>query len=337
MTGMRVTDIGEFGLIQRLTQRLAQAGVTSSAPGSAFPLVIGIGDDAAAWRTQPALELSTTDTVVDGVHFTTATTPWKDLGWKVMAANLSDIAAMGGTPLYALVTLGLPQDTEVSAVDDLCDGMAWACREHRAVIAGGDIVRSPVFFVSVTLNGYTYDTPLRRSAARPGDLIAVTGPLGGSRGGLELMLKGVEADPEATDVLRGAHRHPQPRLKEGRTLVQEGVLAAMDLSDGLTDDLAKLMAASSTAARLEAWRVPYPPALERAFPGQALALALASGEDYELLFTAPPAVMERAITRIPAAAVVGQVLAGKPGAVVIVDEHGHEHPAQQVGWDHFRS
>ncbi|MBI4339334.1 MAG: thiamine-phosphate kinase [Chloroflexi bacterium] len=334
---MRISDIGEFGLIQRLAQRVTQAGVASSPPGSAFPLVIGIGDDTAAWRTSASLELCTTDTVVEGVHFTQETTPWKDLGWKVMVANLSDIAAMGGTPLYALVTLGLPQSTPVAAVDDLYDGMAWACQEHGCVVAGGDIVRSPIFFVTIALNGYTHETPLRRSAARPGDLVAVTGPLGGSRGGLEVMLRGLSVEPEAADSLRRAHRHPQPRLREGRILVEEGVLAAMDISDGLTDDLGKLMAASGAAARLETWRVPLPPALERAFPGQARSLALAGGEDYELLFTAPPAVMERVLARLPGSAMVGQVVAGEPGSVVMTDEKGQELPFRPTGWDHFRS
>lgn len=334
---MRVTEIGEFGLIQRLTQVLERAGVAASSPTAAFPLVIGIGDDTTAWRTDTALALSTTDTVVEGVHFTRETTPWKDLGWKAMAANLSDIAAMGGTPLYALATLGLPQDTQVADLEALYEGLAWACQEHGAAVAGGDIVRSPVFFLTIALSGYTRDAPLQRSSAHPGDLLAVSGPLGGSHGGLEMMLKRLPADASSAEALRWAHRHPQPHLKEGRILVQEGVLCAMDLSDGLYDDLGKLMAASRCTAELEAWRVPFPPALERVFPGQATEMAVAGGEDYELLFAAPPAVMERVLARIPSAAIVGRVVAGVPGDVAVIGRDGKPLAVHKLGWDHFRS
>ncbi|MBI2170788.1 MAG: thiamine-phosphate kinase [Chloroflexi bacterium] len=334
---MRVTEIGEFGLIQRLTHVLERAGVAASSPQAAFPLVIGIGDDAAAWRTDAVLELSTTDTVVEGVHFTRETTPWKDLGWKAMAANLSDIAAMGGMPLYALATLGLPQDAQVADLEALYEGLAWACQEHGAVVAGGDIVRSPVFFLTIALSGYTRDAPLKRSSARSGDLLALSGPVGGSRGGLEMMLKELPADASSAEALRFAHRHPQPRLSEGRILVQEGVLCAMDLSDGLYDDLGKFMAASRCAAELEAWRIPFPSALERVFPGQATEMALAGGEDYELLFAAPPAVVERALARIPSAAIVGRVVAGAPGNVSVTGRDGKPLPVGKLGWDHFRS
>ncbi len=333
---MLVTDIGEFGLIRRLTEILTQAGVASAAD-AVFPLVIGIGDDAAAWRTKVGLELSTTDTMVEGVHFTQQTTPWKDVGWKVMAANLSDIAAMGGSPLYALVTLGLPKAMEVGPLEALYEGMAWACKEHGAVVAGGDIVRSPAFFISVTLNGYMTERPLQRTAAKPGDAVAVSGPLGGSRGGLELMLRGVAAEEGVAAALRWAHRHPQPRLKEGRVLIEEGTLCAMDVSDGLYDDLGKLAAASGCAAEIDLWRVPFPPALERVFPGRAAELALAGGEDYELLFTAPPSVMERVLTHVSSASVVGRMAHGTPGKVTVLDKNGRLVAIDQFGWDHFRS
>lgn len=333
---MHVTDLGEFGLIQRLTAILTSAGVTTSPATTPFPLVIGIGDDAAAWRTQAGLEVSTTDTVVEGVHFTRETTPWEDLGWKAMAANLSDIASMGGIPVYALVTLGLPSDMEVAHLERLYQGITWACREYTAAVVGGDIVRSPVFFMTIALNGYTQQPPLTRTAARPGDLVAVTGPLGGSRGGLELMLRGIPAGPDADEALRRAHRHPLPRVKEGRILVEAGVQCAMDLSDGLYDDLGKLAVASACAAEVDAWRIPYPPFLDRVFPGRGLELALAGGEDYELLFTAPGAVMERALARIPLAAVIGRIHSGEPGGVTVLKKDGTPLTPLGQGWDHFR-
>ena len=335
-------EIGEFGLIERLTRLVTQAGVAASPPDAGFPLLTGIGDDAAAWRTRDAIELSTTDTVVEGVHFTRDTTPWLDLGWKVMAANLSDIAAMGGTPLYALVTLGLPENTPVPAIEELYQGMIEICKEYGAAIAGGDVVRSPVTFVSLTLNGIHLGRPMLRSAARPDDLLAVTGFLGSSRGGLELMTRNsaIDAeeavDPEAAEYLRQAHRRPRPRVDEGRILVDSGVMAAMDISDGLMDDLGKMMAASGQAAQVDSWRFPLHPLLRRAFPDRALHLALAGGEDYELLFAAPTPIMEQALARIPDSTVIGRVVAGSPGQVRVQDKEGNQLQVPEPGWDHFR-
>lgn len=338
MPGMKVSEVGEFGLIQRLSRMISDAGVGASHEGAKFPLVLGIGDDTAAWQAREVVELGTTDTVVEGVHFTRATTPWKDLGWKVMAANLSDIAAMGGLPTYALVTLGLPGDTKVADIDRLYEGMVWACREYRTVIAGGDVVRSPVCFVSVALNGYTEGPPLTRSAARDGDLLAVTGPLGGSRGGLEVMLgDGTDVTPGAREYLQRAHRHPEPRLEVGRILAGEGVVAAMDISDGLADDVGKFMASSGLAARLDLPQLPVHPLLVEAFGERAPRMALAGGEDYELVYAAPLPVMERTLARIPGGAVVGRVVAGLAGEVTVVDASGRPVPVHEAGWDHFRS
>lgn len=334
---MELRNLGEFGLIQRLTRMVSEAGVAASPPGSGFPLLIGIGDDAAAWRTKDGVELCTTDTVVEGVHFNRDTTPWQDLGWKVMAANISDIAAMGGAPLYALVTLGLPDDTLVSAIDALYEGIIECCREYGAAIAGGDVVRSAVAFVSVTLHGVQPGPPMLRSAARPGDLVGVTGFLGSSRGGLELLTRHLRAEAEATDYLCGAHRRPQPRIAEGRILSKEGVLAAMDISDGLVEDLGKMLLASGAAAQVDSWRVPVHPLLEQAFPGGALRLALTGGEDYELLYTAPAPIMERTLAKISHAAVIGRVVEGAPGKVAVLDREGGQLQGLEPGWDHFRA
>ena len=334
---MELREIGEFGLIQRLTRMVAEAGVATSPKGAGFPLVIGIGDDAAAWRTKDAIELSTTDTVVEGVHFTRATTPWQDLGWKVMAANLSDIAAMGGVPLYALVTLGLPADTPVQDIELLYQGIIECCQEYSAAIVGGDVVRSPVAFISVTLNGVHQGQPMLRSAARPGDLLAVTGFLGSSRGGLEVLTRHTTVDSEAAEYLCQAHRRPRPRLAEGRILSEAGVLAGMDISDGLVDDLGKMMLASGVAAQVDSWRVPVNPSLLRTFPDRALRMALAGGEEYELLYAASPPVMEMTLARVPGAAVIGRVLARAPGQVMVLDQAGHPLQGLEAGWDHFRT
>ena len=172
MRAAMIRDVGEFGLIRSI-QELVCEGQQDSGDDD-FLLLLGIGDDAAAWRTPEATELATTDTLVDGVHFRHDLTSWEDLGWKSMAVNLSDIAAMGGRPLYALVTLGLTLDTAVEDVRELYRGMLSACRAYGCRIAGGDIVRSPVDFVTVAMTGAARDPTLTRRTAKPGDSIAVS-------------------------------------------------------------------------------------------------------------------------------------------------------------------
>ena len=334
---MNVSDIGEFGLIERLDALLKKAGVAATPQGSHPTLLIGIGDDAAAWRTKgEKIQLSTTDTMVDGVHFTHQTTPWRDLGWKAMVSNLSDIAAMGGIPTFALVTLGLKKDIPVSEVEEAYQGIIEACRQYDTVVAGGDLVESPTIFITISMQGLHNGTPLKRSAACSSDLLAVTGALGASLGGLELMQDGMDVTSGVADSLRRAHRHPVPRLDEGRILAEEGVLAAMDISDGLVDDLRKMMTASGTAADLDAWLVPVDPSLQKAFPGRSAHMALTGGEDYQLLYAAPPPVMERTLARIPDAVVIGRVLTGPSGEVTVRDREGNELPGMTRGWDHFK-
>ena len=335
MNVMNIRDIGEFGLIERFTEKIINAGVGQS-PSGVFPLIIGMGDDTAAWNTTGVKELSTTDTVVQGVHFTLRTIPWKDLGWKVMAGNLSDIASMGGIPLYALVTLGLPEETNVLDVDALYEGIIWACQTYDVTIVGGDIVRSPTCFVSVTLTGYVTEEPMRRVSAQKGDLIAVTGQLGASRGGLDLLLDNKAINKEALEYLVDAHRHPKPRVREGRILAREGVTAAMDISDGLVDDLKKFMKASDLAAQLDVWRIPINPLMVAAFDADALGLALAGGEDYELLYAGPQQVIEKTLALLPDAAVIGRVVSGDSGVVTLLQSEDHEMKIQNYGWDHFR-
>ncbi len=333
MRAAMIRDLGEFGLIRSI-QELVCEGQQQSGDDD-FRLLLGIGDDAAAWRTPEATELATTDTLVDGVHFRHDITSWEDLGWKSMAVNLSDIAAMGGRPLYALVTLGLTQDTGVEDVRDLYRGMLAACRAYGCRIAGGDIVRSPVDFVTVAMTGAAREVTLRRSAARPGDSIAVTGPLGSAAGGLQALLQGSLPHNESGRHLHDALNRPVPRLDACDTLISCGVKAAMDVSDGLVDDLAKLCEASGVGAVVEAGRVPASDHLRDTYPEGWLRLALNGGEDYELLFTGADAAVEAAVTTLTNAAVVGRIVAEHPGRVRVVDESGADVPLDRSGWDHF--
>ena len=342
---MQIQEMGEFGVIDLLTRMVVQqrSGPNHGADLS-FKLTVDNGDDTAAWQTGTATELFTTDTVVEGVHFTRETTPWRDVGWKCIASNVSDIAAMGGLPMYALVTLGLPPDTEVNDLEQLYQGMLEISNEHGVAIVGGDMVRSPVVFITIGLTGIHAGQPMLRSTARAGDQVAVTGYLGGSGGGLRLMLGAGhdsnlsgQVSEEAAEYLRGCHRRPRPALAEGRILSASGVVTAMDVSDGLGDDLSKLCRSSGLSARIHAGQVPVHPLLKQAYPDDYLDLALAGGEDYLLLFTAPAEVMALVMPQLSqGAAVVGELLPGEPGRVSVLDVDGSERPASAAGWDHFR-
>ena len=251
---------------------------------------------------------------------------------------------MGGLPMYALVTLGLPPDTEVTDLEQLYQGMLEISNEHGVAIVGGDMVRSPVVFITIGLTGIHAGQPMLRSTARPGDQVAVTGYLGGSGGGLRLMLGAGhdsnlsdQVSDEAAEYLRVCHRRPRPAVAEGRILSASGVVTAMDVSDGLADDLSKLCRSSGLSARIHAGQVPVHPLLKQAYPDDYLDLALGGGEDYLLLFTAPAEVMGLVMPQLSqGAAVVGELMAGGPGRVSVLDADGSERPASAAGWDHFR-
>ena len=176
---MLVRELGEFGLIERLSRRVsASPASASNLEGPLLRVLVGIGDDAAVWDAAGASEVLTTDTIVEGAHFTLETTGWNDLGWKALATNLSDVAAMGAAPGLAVVTLGLPPETRVEDIDALYDGMLEAAETFGANVAGGDVVASPTLFITVALSGALPGAPMLRSSASPGDLIGVTGALG---------------------------------------------------------------------------------------------------------------------------------------------------------------
>jgi thiamine-monophosphate kinase len=335
---VEVRDLGEVRLIERLAALVRQEGRHPPLPEALVaPLLVGIGDDAAAWRGSPLVQVCTTDTLVEGVHYRSAyASPW-EIGWKGMAVNLSDIAAMGAVPQYALVTLGLPPETPVAWVEELYRGMLAALGRYGGSIVGGDIVRSPLPFITVAMTGVTDMPLLLRSAARPGEVIAVTGPLGGSAGGLRLLERPLPLPEEVSRALREAHLLPRPRVWEGRVLAGEGVRCAMDISDGLVADLGKLCAASGVAARVEVQRVPLHPALLAAFPEEAEALALGGGEDYELLFTGPLPLVERLLPLFPGAAIIGEVVEGPPADVRVYGPSGEEVKVATPGWDHLRT
>jgi thiamine-monophosphate kinase len=253
--------------------------------------------------------------------------------------NLSDIAAMGGRPQYALVSLGLPADTEVKRVTELYEGMADAAQLFDVAIAGGDVVAAPLVVLSLALVGTTQSGQiLTRQAAAPGDRIAVTGYLGASAAGLAMLQMGLELDEETAATLREAHLKPYPRVAEGQILARHGVRAAIDLSDGLVSDLGRLCKASGVGAHLFFERIPVHPLVRHSFGEDAMDLALSGGEDYELLFTARVEVIDELVgLMLCPVTVIGEIVEAEPGLVRLFDEHGNEVKLEKEGWEHFVS
>ena len=340
---MLIRDIGEFRLIQLLAETLTFEGVEGpnlKQPDAWSPRV-GIGDDAAVWEGEAGTRVLTTDAMVEGVHFELDLTGWRDLGWKAMAVNLSDIAAMGCLPTLSVVTLGLRDILPVDGLVEMYRGIADACRSHGGQVVGGDIVRSPVFFVSVAMEGQASITEpdgrrviLTRGAAEIGDVIAVTGSLGDSAGGLRIAQAG-EGFNESTERLRAAHFRPEPRLAAGQALARAGIRAAMDISDGLVGDLTKLCEASDVGAVVRGHEVPTSDALRSRFPVDWLSPALTEGEDYELLFTGPEAAVREASEAVDVpVTIIGEIVEASRG-VTVVDADGGAIEADRGGWDHF--
>jgi len=332
-----VREIGEQGLLERL-QRF-------------FPRDI-VGDDAAVL---PAPEQGqslavTTDVLVDGVHFSDRTTSPEDVGWRAAAANLSDLAAMGASPLGITVGLSVNGEVAVSWVEQLYQGMTHCLQQYDTPIVGGDICRSPVISVSITAFGQVcpYRT-LRRSVAQVGDAIVVTGVHGASRGGLELLLNpecGLHLSQAECISLIRAHQRPQPRLDvlpilwnslDSRSPIS---LAGMDSSDGLADAVVQLCRASGVGAVVERSTIPLPPILSQLVsPQQVWDWVLYGGEDFELVLCLPTKLAEVLVEKLgEGAAVIGKIMTGNQ--VWLKDSTGtyaDEELTLSRGFQHFRN
>jgi thiamine-monophosphate kinase len=328
---VNVRDLGEFGLIERLRRALGPSGDER--------LVVGIGDDAAVWRAGGGFAVATTDTMVAGVHFLPGEVAWRDVGWKALAVNVSDVAAMGAQPSFALVTLCVPRETAVADVDELYAGLRECADAYGVTVAGGDVVASPVFAITVALSGDAgargdgRPALLRRDGARAGDAVAVTGPLGGSAGGLRVLKEGV-ARTEAAERLVARHMRPRPRVDAGRAAVSAGAACAIDISDGLVQDLGHVCEASGFGAELWLPKVPLDDALVAVFPEDAPTLAATGGEDYELIVVAPEDVLRRAEVMLGTPLPVVGVMREGPG-VRVLDAAGREVRLPSRGWDHL--
>jgi thiamine-monophosphate kinase len=336
-----VSEIGEFGLIKRLA---AEFGLEyPPRPGATQPgLLVGLGDDAVVTERRDGSLIWTTDTMVEGIHFLPGRGTWRDVGWRALATNLSDIAAMGGTPYLALITLCLPREFEVDDAVELYRGLHDCAAEFNVTLGGGDIVSAPAFSITIALSGWAENAAdgraavLTRSAARPGDVVAVSGVIGDAVGGLRLLLAGSEFKTAAEQHLRGADQHPQPRVSLGLEAVRAGLRCGIDVSDGLMQDLGHVATASGVGIRVDANRIPTSDALHEVYPAEAAGLAISGGQDYELLLIGPRDVIEALIDTSEAPLTeIGEVYASDAPRVAVVDEAGREIPLPH-GWDHFR-
>ena len=340
---MLVRELGEFELIDALASAIADRNqqCIKSLDERGFQMLRAIGDDAAAWSSPSGVRVFTADTMVEGVHFDLRYTGWRDLGWKSLATNISDVAAMGCTPTYATVTLGLRGDLPVDGLVEMYKGMMDLTETCGGAVVGGDVVKSPVLFISVALEGAalrgTHEQLMLRDRAKPGDRIAVTGNLGSSGAGLKLLTEGADgAGLVSYAYLVAAHNRPIPRVVEGEVLSHVGVRCAMDISDGLLDDLGKLCRASKVGARIHATDIPIDARLKATFPSSWLELALGGGEDYELLFTASTEAIESVEQAMPTRmTVIGEVVEAEQG-IIVLDEEGEPLQVGPGGWDHFR-
>lgn len=307
---------------------------------------VGIGDDCAVLEPAPgAVLLATTDLLLEDVHFRRSYAEPADIGWKSLAVNLSDVAAMGGRPRWALIALACPAATTAEEAEAFYEGALAAAAEYGVTVVGGDTSSSPDgWLVNVTVLGET-TAPILRSGARVGDLVAVTGTCGGAAAGLALLErgrapKGLDADVAANAT--AAHLCPRPRINEGRWLAAAGGVSAMiDLSDGLATDLAHICEESAVGARVALDRIPIVDGtrhIARALKRDPLGWATGGGEDYELLVTCAADAfsrladgLERATgTRLTA---IGEIT---EGTLTFLDGRGRAVDVQR-GFEHFVS
>jgi len=298
---------------------------------------IGPGDDAAVLRLpEPEALVVSTDVSVEDVHFRREWLTWDAIGYRAVAAALSDLAAMAARPVGVLVSLAVPPEMDGRTLEELADGMGNCLRESQVALLGGDLSRSPgPVVIDVAVLGGA-ERPVTRSGARPGDELWVTGRLGGAAAAAAAWARGLEPDPSD----RGAFERPRPRLREARSLCEQAdVHALVDLSDGLASDAEQMAAASGVRLVLETGRVPLHDTLEAwALRDAALALAVGGGEDYELLASVAPGTVRDTI--VEGLGEVGTQLTRigtvKEGAgVEWVGPKGELVEPPAAGFDHF--
>lgn len=325
----------EDALIAKIRALVESAGCTQR-------ILNGIGDDAAVWQpSRSNRSIVTADMLIEGVHFTRELMSLHDAGFRAMAANISDAAASGARPVLATVSLGFPKETPEEDALALYRGILACAKTYGCAIAGGDCTASPVIAISISLVGEVRPSNVKgRGGARPGDVIAVTGPLGASRAGLFAARGAIELERDLQTQALEAFRVPGARVAQGRWLAASShVRAMMDISDGLSIDLARICARSSCGAVVE--NVPVAAAARaaaHALGEDPQAFALAGGEDFELLVAVAPRAFRHLSSRYRARFGSDLIAAGhfrEGSGAVLVNANGAEVPFAPTGFDHF--
>jgi thiamine-monophosphate kinase len=320
--------LSEFALIERFFRR---AGATRS------DVVVGVGDDGAVLQCPPGVELvAAIDTLVAGVHFPPDSPP-ASIGHRVLAVNLSDLAAMGARPAWALLALTLPR-ADVSWLEDFTAGFASLAREHGVALVGGDTTSGPLTVTVQVLGHVARSTALLRSGGRPGDRVFVSGTPGDAAAGLAIEQSKLSVPGESGAYLRNRFLYPEPRIALGDRL-RDHASACIDVSDGLLGDAGKLARASGCGVEIHFSDVPVSDALMQAVGAQrARELALTGGDDYELCFTVPASEVDRLRHNLPPErwgyCCIGS-LREAPGSVV--EKDGGVIEFSHPGYEHFGS
>jgi len=346
-----LSSVGEFGLIERIRRIIEPAAAGADPTGD---LLVGISDDAAVYRPAAGkLQLLTTDTFVEGIHFDLTFTSMKHLGWKVMTAGLSDIAAMGGVPRFATIGISLPGKLGAAHVEEFYTGVAASMKEFRYVVAGGDTTASAGnMSVTVTVTGEVEDkNVIYRRGAVPGDYICVTGHLGASVAALRILQREKQrylgapdkADfrPNLAPYAAALERHlmPRPRLDLAGTLAGAvRVNSMIDISDGLASEVHHLCRESGTGAEIFEHNLPVEgmtQAIAAELGETPTDYALFGGEEYELLFTLSEGEYAKLEALTADVTVLGRIHESERG-VRYVREDGTSSPLAPLGWDHFK-
>lgn len=296
------------------------------------------GDDAAVVPSA-GRSLIATDCIVEGIDFSFDYFSGADVGWKALAINASDIAAMGGRPVHAVASLGMQPSLELAVFEGVLDGLLAACSSLRMDLVGGDLSGAKETFLCVTVTG-ACDEPVLRSGARPGDVICVTGALGGSSGALFALRNAVALDGEEGAALKERHLRPRARVAAGMALSAAGASSMIDVSDGFALDLLRLVKASGVGCEVDSGRLPLEPGLEALakLPGapDPLQAALTGGEDFELICTLSE------VAFAGAAEAVGQTGTGLTEIGRVTDggmmlDSSPLEEKEYLGWDHLRN
>jgi thiamine-monophosphate kinase len=332
-----VTEDQLIAAINSLLCHPERSAVGAKSKNERKSIKFGIGDDAALWQPSRSHRSAiSTDMLVEGVDFTREMMSLEDAGWRAMAANLSDLAAMGVRPVLATVALGFARETSAEEVLELYRGIAGCAQEYKTSIAGGDLSRAPGFTISITVVGEVRPSNVKtRAGGRPGDVLAVTGALGAARAGLELSRERVPVSDELRDEALRALRRPQARIAEGKFFgASRNVSAMMDISDGLSTDVHRLAAASGCGAAIESVPVAESArAVANARREDPQRFALGGGEDFELLVAIRTRAFKHIATRYAARFKKELLRVGTLCAESGVVWNGA--PLERSGWDHL--